>query len=103
MTSNDQLLSQYIKSEAVDSNKSTDDSFINLKVRDYSRNVTFYKVKRTKPLNKLMQVHCDRNGLDIRVTFFLFDGIRIKNDYTPDYLEMENDDDIDVMASQMGC
>ncbi|CAB5312772.1 unnamed protein product [Rhizophagus irregularis] len=103
MTSNDQLLSQYIKSEAVDSNKSTDDSFINLKVRDYSNNVKVYKVKRTKPLNKLMQVHCDRNGLNIHVINFLFDGIRIKNDYTPDYLKMENDDCIDVVVHQRGC
>ncbi|EXX53178.1 uncharacterized protein OCT59_004985 [Rhizophagus irregularis] len=103
MTSNDQLLSQYIKSEAVDSNKSTDDSFINLKVRDYSNNVTVYKVKRTKPLNKLMQIHCDRNGLNIQVFNFYFDGIRIKDNYTPDYLEMENDDDIHVVASQIGC
>ncbi|CAB4488433.1 ubiquitin-like protein [Rhizophagus irregularis] len=103
MTSNDQLLAQYIKSEAVDSNESTD-SFINLKVRDYVKNQeTVYKVKRTKPLNKLMQVHCDRNGLNIHVINFLFDGIRIKNDYTPDYLKMENDDCIDVVVHQRGC
>jgi hypothetical protein len=34
MASNEQLLLQFIKTEAVDSNESTD-SFINLKVQDY--------------------------------------------------------------------
>ncbi|RGB24446.1 hypothetical protein C1646_773090 [Rhizophagus diaphanus] len=79
MASNDKLLSQYIKTEAVDSNKSTD-SFVKLKVHDYVK-----------------------NGLNISVMRFLFDGICIKDNYTPDYLEMEDDDDIYVVLNQLGC
>ncbi|PKK69458.1 SUMO-1-like protein, partial [Rhizophagus irregularis] len=89
MASNDQLLLQFIKTEAVDSNESTD-SFINLKVQDYVKSEFIYKVKKTKPLNKLKQVHCDRNGLNIEIMRFLFDGKRIKDNDTPDSLEMEN-------------
>ncbi|CAB4385402.1 unnamed protein product [Rhizophagus irregularis] len=101
MASNDQLLLQFIKTEAVDSNESTD-SFINLKVQDYSKNATVYKVKKTKPLNKLKQVHCDRNGLNIEIMRFLFDGKRIKDNDTPDSLEMENNDIIDIVCRQDG-
>ncbi|CAB4491708.1 ubiquitin-like protein [Rhizophagus irregularis] len=101
MASNDQLLLQFIKTEAVDSNESID-SFVNLKVQDYSKSETVYKVKKTKPLNKLKQVHCDRNGLDIKFMLFLFDGHQIKDYDTPDSLEMENDDIIDIVCHQKG-
>ncbi|GES76375.1 small ubiquitin-related modifier 1-like [Rhizophagus clarus] len=104
MASNDQLSSRYIKTEPIDSNNSNDtvDSFINLIVQDYSKKETTFKIRKTKPLNKLAEVYCERNGLNKEIMIFLFDGVRIGNNDTPDSLGMENDDIIDVVYHQKG-
>jgi thiosulfate reductase cytochrome b subunit len=36
-----------------------------------------------------MKVHCDRNGLNIEFMRFLFDGIRIKDNDTPDSVSLK--------------
>ena len=61
----------------------------------------YFKIKHT-PLRKLMQAYCDRQGLQISLVRFRFDGNPVKETDTPLGLEMEDEDTIDVFQSQTG-
>lgn len=56
---------------------------INLTVRDNANTVSF-KMKRERPLEKLMQAACKSFGRNMRECRWLFDGERVKADDTPD-------------------
>lgn len=49
-----------------------------------------FRVKKTKPLQKLMEIYSERNGLSIGTLRFLYDGFRIKNDDTPESVSFAN-------------
>ena len=49
-----------------------------------------------------MQAYCDRQGLQISLVRFRFDGNPVKETDTPEGLEMEDEDTIDVFQSQTG-
>ena len=49
-----------------------------------------------------MDAYCQRQGFSNNQCRFIFDGERIKDDDSPDTLEMENGDEIDVMVEQTG-
>ena len=49
-----------------------------------------------------MQAYCDRQGLQISLVRFRFDGNPVKETDTPLGLEMEDEDTIDVFQSQTG-
>jgi len=49
-----------------------------------------------------MDAYCQRQGLSNNQCRFIFDGERIKDDDSPETLEMENGDEIDVMVEQTG-
>jgi len=49
-----------------------------------------------------MDAYCSRQGLSIAQCRFIFDGERLKEDDSPEKLEMENGDEIDVMVEQTG-
>ena len=48
------------------------------------------------------QAFCTRNGVATTAVRFLFDGNRINPSQTPEDLEMEDNDVIDVMVEQQG-
>ncbi|RUS16778.1 ubiquitin-related domain-containing protein [Endogone sp. FLAS-F59071] len=75
---------------------------INLKVVGSDHNEVFFKIKRTTQLKKLMEAYCDRQGKTTNSVRFLYDGIRIQPTNTPNELEMEDGDSIDVMVEQIG-
>ncbi|CAB4442506.1 unnamed protein product [Rhizophagus irregularis] len=89
----DQLSPQFIKTEAVD----PIDSFISFYVKSKDDNKTFCRTERTTPFKKLKEVYCKRNRLKIHATKFLFDGLNVMDNDTPDSLEMEEDDSIHVI------
>lgn len=62
----------------------------------------FFKCKMTTPLEKLMKAFCTRNGVAQTSVRFLFDGNRINANQTPQELDMEDGDVIDVMVEQQG-
>lgn len=78
------------------------DAHINIKVKSQDGAEIFFKIKRTTQLKKLMDAYVNRQGLSINQCRFIFDGERLKDDDTPDKLEMENGDEIDVMVEQTG-
>ena len=78
------------------------DPHINIKVKAQDGTEIFFKIKRTTQLKKLMDAYCTRQGLSINQCRFIFDGERLKDDDSPEKLEMENGDEIDVMVEQTG-
>ena len=78
------------------------DQHINIKVKAQDGTEIYFKIKRTTQLKKLMDAYCQRQGLANNQCRFIFDGERIKEDDSPDSLEMENGDEIDVMVEQTG-
>ena len=79
-----------------------DAQHINIKVKAQDGTEIFFKIKRSTVLKKLMDAYCTRQGLNNNQCRFIFDGERLKDDDTPDKLEMENGDEIDVMVEQTG-
>ena len=49
-----------------------------------------------------MEAYCNRQGLQLNQCRFIFDGDRIREDQTPEALEMDNGDEIDAMVEQTG-
>eukprot|EP01092_Planopodium_desertum_P006786 TRINITY_DN277_c0_g1_i1.p1 TRINITY_DN277_c0_g1~~TRINITY_DN277_c0_g1_i1.p1 ORF type:complete len:104 (-),score=9.60 TRINITY_DN277_c0_g1_i1:163-474(-) len=75
---------------------------INLKVCDQDGHEVYFKIKRTTPLRKLMDVYCQRQG-QARTSFrFLYNGKRINDDATPEMMDMEDNDVIDALIQQTG-
>ncbi|RIA95929.1 ubiquitin-related domain-containing protein [Glomus cerebriforme] len=78
------------------------DEHINLKVVGNDHNEVFFKIKRTTQLKKLMDAYCERQGKSLSSLRFLYDGERVQSHNTPQELEMEDGDAIDVMVEQIG-
>ncbi|EEQ85180.1 hypothetical protein RJZ56_006425 [Blastomyces dermatitidis] len=74
---------------------------LNIKVTD-NNNEVFFKIKRTTQLKKLMEAFCTRQGKDISAVRFLFDGTRVRQDDTPDTLDMADGDTLEVHQEQVG-
>eukprot|EP00051_Salpingoeca_urceolata_P032136 m.14441 g.14441 ORF g.14441 m.14441 type:complete len:94 (+) comp4799_c0_seq1:1404-1685(+) len=76
--------------------------YINLKVLAQDNTEVHFKIKRSTPLKKLMDAYCSRQGLDKQNVRFMLDGQRINDTDTPETLDMEDNDAIDVMTQQTG-
>ena len=63
---------------------------------------TFFKCKANTALSRLMNAYCQRQGVSLQAVRFLFDGSRVNSTQTPESLEMEDGDVIDVMVEQQG-
>ncbi|KAF2645269.1 ubiquitin-like protein-like protein SMT3 [Massarina eburnea CBS 473.64] len=74
---------------------------LNIKVTD-NNNEVFFKIKRTTVLKKLMDAFCDRQGKNISSVRFLFDGQRVQPDDSPDALDMQDGDTLEVHQEQIG-
>lgn len=60
-------------------------------------NEVFFKIKRGTALKKLMETYCERQGKSMTAVRFLVDGERIRPDQSPEDLDMEDGDTIEVM------
>jgi len=74
---------------------------LNIKVTD-NNNEVFFKIKRSTKLDKLMSAFCDRQGKNINSVRFLFEGQRVQGTDTPDSLEMQDGDTLEVHQEQVG-
>ena len=74
--------------------------YIKLKVVGQEENEIHYRVKTTTLLGKLKKSYSDRVGVPVDSLKFLFDGRRIHDDETPELLEMEHEDVIEVYQEQ---
>ncbi|KAL8822656.1 MAG: hypothetical protein Q9191_006610 [Dirinaria sp. TL-2023a] len=74
---------------------------LNIKVTD-NNNEVFFKIKRTTALSKLMNAFCDRQGKQMATVRFLFDGARVNPTDSPESLEMQDGDTLEVHQEQIG-
>ncbi|KAE9962465.1 hypothetical protein BLS_001724 [Venturia inaequalis] len=71
-------------------------------VRDSHGSEVTFKIKKHTKLNKLMNAFCERQGKSPTQLRFFFDGTRITGEDTPESLDMENVESIDVYEEQIG-
>jgi small ubiquitin-related modifier len=74
---------------------------LNIKVTD-NNNEVFFKIKRSTKLEKLMSAFCERQGKTLASVRFLFEGQRVQPTDTPDTLEMQDGDTLEVHQEQVG-
>ncbi|KAF8249380.1 ubiquitin-like protein, partial [Wilcoxina mikolae CBS 423.85] len=74
---------------------------LNIKVTD-GNNEVFFKIKRTTQLKKLMDAFCDRQGKAANSVRFLFDGTRVTQNDSPETLDMQDGDTLEVHQEQIG-
>ncbi|KAG0640116.1 ubiquitin-related domain-containing protein [Tuber brumale] len=74
---------------------------LNIKVTD-GNNEVFFKIKRTTQLKKLMDAFCDRQGKTPNSVRFLFDGTRVQGGDSPESLDMQDGDTLEVHQEQIG-
>merc|ERR1712000_344895 len=65
-------------------------------------NAEHFKIKRSTKLEKLMNAFCERQGKSSNSVRFLFEGSRVQPSDTPDTLEMQDGDQLDVHQEQVG-
>eukprot|EP00947_MAST-08B_sp_MAST-8B-sp1_P001632 g1632.t1 len=77
-------------------------STITIRVKASTGEETFFKVKNTTKMGKIMKAYATRLGVEQKSLRFLLDGDRIQEDDTPDGLDLEDQDQLDVVLEQTG-
>lgn len=83
-----------------DTNKKSES--ISIVVMGPDRGEVYFKIRKTTPIEKLIQAYCERKGIAPNSVRFLFDGSRIPVGATPESLQMEDNDSIDALLEQTG-
>ena len=79
-------------------NNTGKDTHINVKIKAQDGTEIYFKIKRTTQMKKLMDEYCQKQGLQNNQCKFIFDGERLLDEYTPDMIEMNNGDEIEVLV-----
>ena len=74
-----------------------EDFYLTIKVVSQDGTETFFKCKKNTPLRRLMNAYCQRWVINLNAVRFFFDGERIRETQTPEDLDMEDCDAIDVL------
>ncbi|GHJ85848.1 hypothetical protein NliqN6_2250 [Naganishia liquefaciens] len=75
---------------------------MNIKVTSTDGNEVFFKIKRTTKLNKLKTAYAERVGKQMNAIRFFYEGRKVLDDDTPESLELEDGDAIEVQLEQVG-
>jgi len=75
---------------------------LNICVRDNAQNELHFTVKKTTKLVRVIDAWCARHGISRIGKRFLADGSAIHDDDTPESLELEDGDIIEVFEEQVG-
>ncbi|KAH7637435.1 small ubiquitin-related modifier-like protein [Dermatophagoides farinae] len=82
--------------------KESSPEYIKIKVVGQDTTELHFRVKKTTSFSKLKKSYSDRVGVPLSSLRFLFDGRRIDDSDTPQSLEMEEEDVIEVFQEQTG-
>lgn len=61
-----------------------------------------FKLKKTTPLQKVFDAFCKQQDLKVENCRFMLDGSRLKGTQTPQDLDLEDNDMIDMVREQIG-
>ena len=75
---------------------------LTIRVRDNGQNELHFTVKKSTRLVKLIDAWCERHGISRIGKRFLVDGSVIHDEDTPESLEMEDGDMVEVFEEQVG-
>ena len=75
---------------------------ISLKVVSQDGSEVYFKIKKRTTLSKLIDTYCSRAAISPASVRFLYDGVRVDGTKTPEDLDMEDDDILDVVLQQTG-
>ncbi|CAL6348781.1 unnamed protein product [Bathycoccus prasinos] len=90
------------KMDSEEEKKEDKGEHINLKVKDQDNAEVHFKVKMGTKFKKIFDAFLQRKSLQPGSVRFLFDGERVREDQTPQELDMEDGDSLDVMMEQVG-
>jgi small ubiquitin-related modifier len=76
--------------------------YIRIKMVGQDSQELHFKIKRITKFAKIKKSYCNRKGLKSGLLRFLYEGHRVQDSHTPDYLNMKDGDVIDVFAEQTG-
>ena len=77
---------------------------ITIRLTDQNGEETMFKLKRTTKLAKVFNAYAATKGVDVSDFRFWLDGETIDGAYdTPEALDLEDNDQIDVIVGQSGC
>ena len=62
----------------------------------------YFKIQKRTQLLEIMEAYCARQNLQMQHIRFLFQGSQLRGTETPDKLEMEDDDVLDVFQVHIG-
>lgn len=74
---------------------------MSIKVTDNDNELVF-KIKKSTRMEKLMTAFCERHGKALNSVRFIFEGKRVLTSHTPQSLEIEDGDTIEVYYEQIG-
>jgi len=73
-------------------------------VKSHENGEINFKIKKSTPFIKVINAYCKKLGVDPGSFQFMFNGIRIQNEETPNDLDMEDLSTVDVkVAATGGC
>ncbi|KAK3707933.1 hypothetical protein LTR37_011785 [Vermiconidia calcicola] len=73
-----------------------------IKFTDTNQNAVTFKLKSTTKLKKAMDAYSAKVERDRRSMRFLFEGERVLDQHTPDNLQLQDGDTIEVHTEQIG-
>lgn len=76
---------------------------LTIKIREQGGEEMMFKVSQTTRFRKIFQAFADRRGVAVHELRFNIDGQVVLSDDTPDSLDLEDNDQIDVLLQQAGC
>eukprot|EP00924_Labyrinthula_sp_SR-Ha-C_P012693 augustus_masked-scaffold_67-processed-gene-0.18-mRNA-1 protein AED:0.06 eAED:0.06 QI:0/-1/0/1/-1/1/1/0/117 len=87
------------KSEGADDSK---EETLTLRIKNQAAQETLFKVKKKTKMGKIFEAYAQRNSLNKNALRFLLDGDRLNEEDTPEGLDLEDKDQIDVVLEQTG-
>lgn len=64
--------------------------------------MAWYKVKRSTKMSSVFRAYAARNGLNLQLLRFMLDGDRVRPEDTPDSLEIEDGEQLEVIPLNLG-
>ncbi|KAL6449499.1 SMT3 Ubiquitin-like protein SMT3 [Candida maltosa Xu316] len=65
-------------------------------------NEVFFKIKRNTKFSKVIDAYCKRQGYSVAQKRFFIDGTRVDAEQTPEDLDLEDGDIMEVHNAQQG-
>uniref|UniRef100_A0A914WDB2 Small ubiquitin-related modifier n=1 Tax=Plectus sambesii TaxID=2011161 RepID=A0A914WDB2_9BILA len=82
--------------------ESKEDKSLTLKVKDQNGVELTFRYKKTATLHKLFDYYCEQMNFSAALVRFIYDGVHILAKQTPEELNLQDGDVIEVFARQDG-